>query len=64
MSYLGPERIVKLVDAESVEQLKRVVSGTKKKDAEISQECREYALARYDNRFYYSKLVEAATTLD
>mgnify|MGYP004519853093 CR=1 FL=1 len=64
MSYLGPSNIVTLVQAENVGQLKDVVNKVQKKSEKIVKECRNYALERYDNKYYFSKLVQAAVMLD
>lgn len=55
--YVAEEPLGRFVEAGNVLELKQIVSGTKKKDSELQNMCREYALRRYSLNTYYNKMI-------
>lgn len=63
MPYIGDETVMTIVEPENIEQMVKVILGTKQKSLETIQTCRNYAITRYDNHKYCEKLANAMKTL-
>ena len=63
MPYLGDETVMTLVEPKNVEQLVEVISHTSKKTKDQIDECRNYALKRYDSRKYFERLTNIMDSL-
>lgn len=63
MPYIAPAPINTLVEPRNVDQLVEVVLKTKKKDRNIVEMCRDYAVKRYDNELYHKRLIEIGESL-
>lgn len=64
MPYMADETVMTLVEARNVDQMVEVILNTKKKDADIINICRSYALKRFDNQKYFKKLAEIMNSMD
>lgn len=64
MPYMADETVMTLVEAENVDQMVEVILHTKKKDEEIINRCRNYALKRFDNQKYFEKLVTIMNSMN
>lgn len=63
MSCMGGEPILKVVEPRNQEALNIEVSKAKPKSQEMINMCREYAVARYDERKYAQKVLDFAETV-
>ena len=63
MSYMATPNISTFVEARNVEAMKQVVLTWPKKNPEMIQTCRDYAVGRYDNKVYNQKLIDLAECL-
>ena len=63
MPYIGDKSVMTLVESGNVEAMIEVVKATTSKTHNQIETCRNYALARYDNRKYFNKLIEAANLI-
>lgn len=57
MPYIGDETVATFVEPHSVDELERVVKAINRKNSRQVKVCRDYALSRYDNKRYASKLI-------
>lgn len=60
MPYIADETVATFVEPRNVNQMEAVVKKTVKKTEDQIWMCREYALKRYDNQKYFSKLCDIA----
>lgn len=63
MPFLTDEKAGTYVKAKDVDSLVRVVNHTQKKNKEISNYCRCYAIQRYDRKKYYFELTKIGKML-
>ena len=63
MPYIGDKSVMTLVEAGNIEAMIEVVKTINSKTQDQINTCRNYALARYDNRKYFDKLIEAANII-
>lgn len=64
MPYIGDDSVMTLVEPKDVEQMVAVIKGTSKKNDEVINTCRNYALNRYDNKKYFGRLMEIMDNID
>lgn len=60
MPFVADDTTGKFVEAGSIKELQDVIINTEKKSQETIDTCRTYALGRYDNREYFSKIEKIA----
>lgn len=60
MPYLMDDTVGKLLPPRDVKAIVDTIERTQKKDKEVINTCRNYALKRYDNRSYADKLIQIA----
>ena len=58
MPYIADETVMTLVEPKNVDKMVSVIVNTQKKNEQIIKKCRDYALNRYDNQKYFSRLFE------
>lgn len=54
--YVAEEPLGKFVEPGNTEELKKAIMQVEKKDSQLVQKCREYALKRYSPEVYYQKM--------
>lgn len=64
MPFIGDETVMTLVEPKNVGQMVEVIKATKKKNSNVINTCRNYALNRYDNQKYYEKLESIMNSLN
>ena len=58
MPYIADETVMTLVEPKNVDQMVDAIVNTQKKTEQTIKVCRDYALNRYDNQKYFSRLIE------
>ena len=63
MPYIANNEVATFVEAKNINMLIDVISKSKKKSTTIVEDCRSYALARYDSQMIFKKLLEIADNI-
>ena len=58
MPYIADETVMTLVEPKNIDHMVSAIVDTKKKTEQTIQKCRDYALNRFDNQKYFSRLLE------
>ena len=64
MPYVSDNTVGTFVEARNVTELQKVVQKTVKKNSDIIQRCRSYALSRYDSKKYNERLMQIGEYLN
>ena len=58
MPYIADETVMTLVEPKNVDQMVSAIVNTHKKTEQTIKISRDYAINRYDNQKYFSRLIE------